>query len=112
MNSPVVWITGAGRGIGRATAMEFASIGARVVLSGRTKRPLERVAAAIRRTGGDAIVVVCDVASESSVRRAASTIEKRLGPVNILVNNAGIAPWKAFLKTTVDEFDETIATNL
>lgn len=112
LTNNIIWITGAGSGIGRATAAAFSQMGARVVVSGRTKRTIDRVAKSIVSGGGEAFAVVCDVSNEASVNKALKAIEKKWGPVDILINNAGIGTWKDFLKTSVKEFDETIATNL
>ena len=114
MKSPasIVWVTGAGRGIGRAAALAFAADGACVIASGRTKRTLDAVVKEIAARGGLAHAVVCDVRSESSIKNAVKVITRKCGPVDVLVNNAGIGPWKDFLKTTVREFDDTISTNL
>jgi NAD(P)-dependent dehydrogenase (short-subunit alcohol dehydrogenase family) len=112
LTSTVVWITGAARGIGRSTADLFADAGAIVVVSGRTKSTLERVAAGIAKRGGACTVVPCDVRDEKSVARAIKVIIKKHGRVDVLINNAGIGPWKDFTKTSIKEFDDTIATNL
>ncbi len=86
----VALVTGAGRGIGRAIALALAAEGAKTVLTARTADELEAVVSEIRGAGGEAEAVPCDLAdrpqSTSLVERAAAT----LGPVDVLVNNAGI----------------------
>ncbi|MGA9408107.1 MAG: SDR family oxidoreductase [Bacteroidota bacterium] len=109
---PVVWVTGASRGIGAAIAHVFGVAGAHVVLSGRNVRGLRQNARKITRSGGHASVVQCDVGSEKSVLFAFKTISKQFGRVDVLVNNAGVTYFKPFEKTTVKEYDRVMATNL
>jgi len=109
---PVVWVVGASTGIGREIARGFAAIGARVCVSGRRKAALERVAAEIRRQGGSAVAVPCDIAHPSMVAAAWRRVRKECGPVDVLVNNAGVTVFKTFASTSLDEFDEIISTNL
>jgi short-subunit dehydrogenase len=109
---PVVWVVGASSGIGKETARAFAAIGARVCISGRRKGLLARVAADIGREGGRALSVPCDVASPAMVAAAWRTVRRVCGPVDVLVNNAGVTVFKTFASTTLDEFDEIISTNL
>jgi NAD(P)-dependent dehydrogenase (short-subunit alcohol dehydrogenase family) len=83
------WVTGGGRGIGRAIALEFAREGARVAVSSRTQAELDAVAAEVDALGGKGFAVVSDALSFESIRVAAATIARDLGPIDILVNNAG-----------------------
>ncbi|HZV12228.1 MAG TPA: SDR family oxidoreductase [Candidatus Kapabacteria bacterium] len=109
---PVVWITGASKGIGKAIAEAFADNGAIVVLSSRKKAALVSALKNIADRGGKGGAIVCDVTDEKSVGRAVKEIERKFGKVDVLVNNAGIAPVTAFTKTTLAKFDETLAINL
>lgn len=112
-NAPLtVWITGGGSGIGRAAAVAFAAIGARVAVSGRTKRTIDNVAKEITKSGREALAVACDVSKEASVKNALNKIDATWGPVDVLINNAGVSTWKDFMKTSLKEFDETSAINL
>ncbi len=82
------WITGGGTGLGRAMALRFAELGARVGLSGRKRETLEDTAAAIRATDGTAEVAPCDVRKPKEVDQALARLIETLGGVDILVNNA------------------------
>ena len=109
---PIVWVTGASRGIGAAIARAFAASGAHVVLTGRDIRALRQNALMIKELGGAASTLRCDVARENSIALAYKTILKQLKKVDVLVNNAGVTYFKPFEKTTVKDFDHVMATNL
>ncbi len=89
LTGKVVWITGAGSGIGRSTALAFAAAGARVAISGRRADMLGETARLIEGAGGAATVAPADVANAADVTRAHAEIIAALGEVEILVNNAG-----------------------
>lgn len=99
LQNKVVLITGAGRGIGRATALAFAAAGARVACVSRTKQELQILAAEIRAKHGNvyggtlqsAIPIIGDVTDHCFPARAIQETEQRLGPVDILINNAGLS---------------------
>lgn len=107
-------ITGGGRGIGRAIAIEFAREGARVALVARTARQVEEVADEIRSTYEvEAVATACDVSDAGSVARAfASVAESFGGGVDILVNNAGVAESAPLVKTSDELWQRIIAVNL
>ena len=84
-------VTGAGRGIGKGIALRFAAQGAAVALTSRNKGQLDQVAGEIESAGGRALAVAGDVTKRSDVARVVHTASERLGPVTLLVNNAGIA---------------------
>jgi NAD(P)-dependent dehydrogenase (short-subunit alcohol dehydrogenase family) len=84
----VAWITGGGTGLGRAMAVRFAELGARVGLSGRRREPLEGTAESIRRAGGTAACFPCDVRDVPAVEGALAGLQDQLGGLDILVNNA------------------------
>ena len=108
----VAVVTGASTGIGAAMADMLAAEGAKVVLAARRQRELERVAASIRQRGGVAVPVVTDLADDDSLARLVATAESEAGPVDVLVNNAGYALWKALEATTMAEWDHTFAVNV
>jgi 3-oxoacyl-[acyl-carrier protein] reductase len=86
----VAWVTGAGRGIGRATALLLAEQGAKVALVSRTQRELDAVQAEVRARGGKAITSLLDVSNWDMVEWMARQIEAALGPIDMLINNAGL----------------------
>ena len=85
----VAIVTGAGRGIGRATAIAFAQAGAAVTAMARTQSEIDETAALIAKDGGKAIAVAGDVTSEADFARVLADTESRLGAVDVLVSNAG-----------------------
>ncbi|EMB4337308.1 SDR family oxidoreductase [Citrobacter freundii] len=91
LTEKVVLITGAGSGIGKATAASFAARGARVVLVGRRKTTLEEVASELRDQGSQVWVGTADITSKNEVEALVSWVNHELGEVDILVNNAGCA---------------------
>ncbi len=108
----VAFVTGAGRGIGRAVAIELARAGASVALVGRGAAAIEAVAAEIQAHGGQSLAVTADVGEQSEVERAVATCQATLGAVDVLVNNAGdstrgpigeidLAAWEASLRVNL-----------
>lgn len=87
LSGQVAWITGGGRGIGRAAAITVADLGAVVAVSARTSMELDETVDEIQ---GRAEAFVCDVSDWQSVIEAVGQIEARLGPIDILINNAGV----------------------
>ncbi len=104
-----IWITGAGTGIGAGAALELARAGAEVILSGRRAEPLEKVAAEIAKSGGNAHVAPLDVANSQEVARVAAEI----GPIDILLANAGLnVANRALSKLDTESWDRVINVNL
>jgi len=87
----VAIITGAGRGIGRSLAVRLAAEGAAVAVTSRTKAQLDNVVFQIESEGGRALAVAGDVVNQADVKRVVQTTEQQLGPITLLVNNAGLA---------------------
>ncbi|WP_282203042.1 SDR family NAD(P)-dependent oxidoreductase [Kitasatospora fiedleri] len=107
-----VLLTGAGRGIGRACALEFAREGARLALASRTPAQLERVAAEIGAlTGVPALCVPFDVSRAEQVRTGVGTVLERLGPIDVLVNCAGLFSMGPSESTAEADSRELLATN-
>ncbi len=88
LRDTTILVTGGGTGLGRAMALRFAGLGARVALFGRRPEPLASCAEEIRAAGGLAAAVSCDVRDPEAVARAVDVVEAALGPVDRLVNNA------------------------
>jgi len=84
-------VTGAGRGLGRAIARSLALAGARVALVARTRSQLDDAAASIASEGGRALAIVADVTDRDAVEAGVAETERVLGPISVLVNNAGLA---------------------
>jgi len=106
----VAVVTGAGRGIGAATARALADAGLDVVLAARTREQVERQAAELGAKGRRAKAVVCDVTNESSVE-ALSREAAELGAVGVLVNNAGAAGSMPLARTSLDDWNRLLAAN-
>lgn len=109
----VALVTGAGSGIGKATALALARHGASVGVLSRTDREVEAVAAEIRGLGGTALALVADVADEASMRAAVELLADTFGGLSIVVANAGVnGVWAPIDDLAPAEWDETIAINL
>jgi NAD(P)-dependent dehydrogenase (short-subunit alcohol dehydrogenase family) len=90
LDGQVALVTGAGRGFGKAIAERFAQEGAAVALLARSLSQIDEVAQSIRSAKGNAIGVRCDVTDPSSIQHAVAKAEELLGPIDLLVNNAGV----------------------
>jgi len=112
LSGQVALVTGASRGIGRATALALAAEGAALVLAARSVPELEALAADIDAQGGRALVAPGDVSRSSDVRRIVSGALQEFGRLDILVNNAGVAYRKPLAETSEADFDHTLAVNL
>lgn len=108
----VVLVTGAGRGIGRALAHAFAGAGAKVALLGKTKKNLVEVQKELKDSGAPTVVLAADVSDEGAVSRAVAALEQQLGPVDVLVNNAGIFASAPVEKMDSVVFDRVLSVNL
>ena len=112
-NDQVVIVTGAGRGIGKAVAMRFASEGATVALVSRTRADLDAVAGEIGDAGGRALPVVADVSDRSQVEAMVATVVEAHGRIDVLVNNAGLSGARANLvDLDLDDWDTVMNTNV
>jgi NAD(P)-dependent dehydrogenase (short-subunit alcohol dehydrogenase family) len=102
--SKIVVITGASAGVGRATACEFAKQGASIGLIGRGRQGLEATRAEVERLGGRGLVLPLDVANHEEVDAAAAEVERRLGPMDIWVNNAMVSVFSPVREMEATEY--------
>lgn len=108
----VCLVTGAGQGLGRAISAELAAEGGQVVMLDRNPHPLDEAAAAIRAAGGRAEARILDVADRAAYAALVEDVAAR-GPIDVLVNNAGInPPPRTILDDSYADWDRTIAINL
>jgi 3-oxoacyl-[acyl-carrier protein] reductase len=108
LENQVAIVTGAGRGIGRAIALELSSLGMRVALAARTRTELEETA----RSCDGASVIPTDVRDPEAVRHLVERTVGQLGPVDVLVNAAGVYHYGPLVETGDAEFDRVLETNL
>ena len=113
LNNRVALVTGGSRGIGRAIAISLAEAGAAIAVNYREKAAEARnVVETIRRTGSRAMAVGADVSEAAEVAGMVAAVERELGPVDVLINNAGIGLVRTVDDLTEEDFDRTIAVNL
>jgi NAD(P)-dependent dehydrogenase (short-subunit alcohol dehydrogenase family) len=113
LDGRTAFITGGGRGIGRAIAEGMASVGARVVVTARSRGEIDEVAAKIVAAGGRAHAYPCDVTDRAQIERVVAEAERDAGPIDVLVNNAGGgSPIVPLLDLSDADWDATIAKNL
>ncbi|WP_438317889.1 3-ketoacyl-ACP reductase [Sporosarcina sp. FA9] len=105
-------ITGAGRGIGRATAIAFAKEGIHIGLVGRTSENLENVVKELEQYDLNVTMAVADVSDNDAVIAAVEHITSELGHIDILINNAGVGKFGKFLELSPEEFKNIIDVNL
>jgi 2-hydroxycyclohexanecarboxyl-CoA dehydrogenase len=112
LQNRTVVITGGGGGIGGATCRRFAQEGAKVAVLDLNLEAAEKVAAGIRAAGGTAEALQCNIADRAGVDAAVAATQTKLGPIDVLVNNAGWDIFKPFTKSAPAEWDKLIAINL
>ena len=112
LENKTVIVTGGAGGIGRATCRRFAAEGAKVAVFDINVEAAQRVADEIKAAGGIAQVFQCNITDRGEVDAAVAATEAALGPIDVLVNNAGWDVFKPFLKTVPAEWDKLIAINL
>jgi Short-chain alcohol dehydrogenase of unknown specificity len=112
LSTKVVVVTGGGGGIGGATCRRFAAEGANVAVFDIDLAAAERTVAAIVAEGGKAAAFACDITDHEGVRSAVASVAASLGPIDVLVNNAGWDVFKPFLKTSPADWQKLIAINL
>ncbi|MGH6776685.1 MAG: 2-hydroxycyclohexanecarboxyl-CoA dehydrogenase [Bradyrhizobium sp.] len=107
-----VIVTGGGGGIGGATCRRFAREGGRLAVFDIDLDAAERIAASIRSDGGAAQAFRCDITDRNSIDAAVAAAESRIGPIDVLVNNAGWDIFRPFTKTEPAQWDRLVAINL
>ena len=112
MKGRVAFVTGASQGIGRACALALAEAGAKVAAGARQQEKLVALVEEIRSKGGQAEAVPLDIQSKDSIKTAFAAAAERLGPVEILVNNAGITRDTLAMRMSADQWNDVIETNL
>ena len=112
LNGRTAVVTGAGSGIGRAIALRLAEDTAKIAVWDINGAGAAETVDMIRAAGGKAIAITADCSDKTAIAAAAARTRAELGPVAILVNNAGIAPFTPFLDTGDDLFDTVIRINL
>jgi len=112
-SNKVVIVTGASAGIGKATALTFAKQGAKVALADVNESSLHGVADEIKELGGEALVVVTDVADEAACQKMVADTVNRFGRLDVIFNNAGISGERALVAdTTAEQWQKVISINL
>lgn len=112
MPPPIALITGATEGIGRATAFTLGRAGYQVGVCARTESKVEALLGALRKEGIVAAGRPADVANPDQVHALVEAVTGTLGPIDTLINNAGIAILRPFDELTLEDWDATMATNL
>ncbi len=112
LDGKVVFVTGAGRGIGRAIAGRFAEEGAIIAAAARSENEINGVCDEINTAGGRALPVQMDLRSEESIKQAVAKAQQELGPIDILVNNAAIIALGRIVDTSAEVWDDVMDTNI
>ena len=107
----VVLITGASSGIGKETAIQFAKLGANVVLVARRKDKLVQVETELKKLNVSTLVCQCDVSKKDQVKEMSKTVLEKFGSVDFLINNAGFAIYGYVSDLTIDEIESQMQTN-
>jgi 3-oxoacyl-[acyl-carrier protein] reductase len=113
LKDQIALVTGGGRGIGRAVVQAFAAEGAKVAVVYRgSKEAAEQLVSEVTQGGGTAISCQCDVADAPAVKACVEQVQNDLGPVGILVNNAGVIADGLFVRMEPGDWDKVVKTNL
>lgn len=112
LKNKVAIVTGGGRGIGKAIALLLAENGCNIVICSRTEKELKETAEKIKEKNAKVLAIKADVSKLNNVKGVVKETIKKFGKINILVNNAGIGPYKPLINTDYDEIDAIIDINL
>jgi 3-oxoacyl-[acyl-carrier protein] reductase len=112
LEGKVALVTGAGRGIGKAIALDFAKNGADVVVAARTTAEIESVAGEIRKLGRQALAIPTDMTQESNIQNLVSQTHAKFGKIDILVNNAGVSDVGFIMEMKTEDWDRVLNVNL
>ena len=113
LKDKVALITGGGRGIGKAVALDYAREGAKLAICARTASEIEETANEIKALGTDCLAVMCDVSLEEPVSNLVKKVQDSFGRIDVLINNAGVMIRPApIAETEVKKWDYTMAVNL
>ena len=110
-NNKIVVITGASSGIGKETAIEFAKLGARLVLVARGKEKLEELEKSLVKFNTEVLVCPCDVSNKEHVKQMTSKVLDKFGKIDILVNNAGFAIYGNVSELSIEQIESQMQTN-
>lgn len=108
----VVWITGASSGIGKSMAFEWARLGYKVVLSSRRKELLDEVADKIKKSGGEALVLTCDIMDETAIENTVQQIILVWGRLDVVIANAGFGVFGSLEKLTAKDWNRQLQGNV
>ncbi len=113
LKDKIALITGAGRGIGKAVALDYAREGAKLAICARTGSEIEETAREIEAAGAECLALECDVSQEEPVLKLIGDVEKHFGRIDVLINNAGVMTRPTpITELEVRKWDYTIAVNL
>ena len=112
LTGQVAIVTGGGRGIGRAIAQALSRAGARVAVAARTQEQLDETVALVQQDGGEALSFALDVTDQAAVERMVEEMERQFGPVDLLVNNAGIHSYGLIWEESADDWWRVVNVNL
>ena len=108
----VVLVTGAGRGIGAAICRRLAASGARIIAAARTRSEIEALVAELKPCRGDCLAIPTDLSDPASIEALVATLRDRVGRLDVLVNNAGVAWGRKVEDTSLDAWRQLMAVNL
>lgn len=112
LDGQIAFVTGASRGIGRAIAIAFAKEGARIGAAARNEDQLSDLCNEIKAMGGECIGISMDLRSEDSIKAAVGKAQNELGPIDLLVNNAGVIELSPIANTSTQAWDDLMDTNI